>query len=85
MRLGVNICEDIWFPGPPRAAREAGAQILRGTERVALSHAAATLRRDVDARARRGKWNAVGLRQRVGGQDELVFDGASFVARSAPA
>ncbi|MES2974474.1 MAG: NAD+ synthase [Pseudomonadota bacterium] len=76
--IGLLICEDAWFEEPARLARAAGAEVLavinaspfhvgKGGERV---------ERMAD-RAR-----AVGLplvyAHLVGGQDEVVFDGASF-------
>jgi len=80
--VGLLICEDAWFDEPARLARESGAEILavinaspfhvgKGGERAA---------RMAD-RAR-----AVGLplvyAHLVGGQDEVVFDGGSFVLDS---
>ncbi|MCM2252148.1 MAG: NAD+ synthase [Ramlibacter sp.] len=79
VNVGLLICEDAWFDEPARLAREAGAELLavinaspfhvgKGGERVAR----------MAERAR-----AVGLplvyAHLVGGQDEVVFDGASFV------
>ena len=78
VRVGLLICEDAWFEEPALLARQAGAELLavinaspfhagKGGERTA---------RMAD-RAR-----AVGLplvyAHLVGGQDEVVFDGASF-------
>jgi NAD+ synthase (glutamine-hydrolysing) len=80
--VGLLICEDAWFEEPAVLARESGAQLLavinaspfhvgKGGERMA---------RMAD-RAR-----AVGLplvyAHLVGGQDEVVFDGASFAVNS---
>ena len=79
VRVGIVICEDVWFPGPALAARDAGAQLLvvpngspYHTQQQALR------RRIVGARARECGLPVVYV-NRVGGQDELVFDGASFV------
>lgn len=77
--VGVVICEDAWAPGPVEATAAAGAQIIvdpnaspfhwgKCEERL---HA---LRQRV--RAARVPLVYVNL---VGGQDELVFDGGSFV------
>jgi NAD+ synthase (glutamine-hydrolysing) len=77
--VGFVICEDCWFPEPTRQAREAGAQVvvvINGspyhTQQQALRH------EQVGARARETGLPIVYV-NRVGGQDELVFDGASFV------
>ena len=79
VRLGVPICEDIWLPDVPECLAESGAEILivpngspfetdKPDERMNLAVARTT---------------ETGLPlvyvNQVGGQDELVFDGASFV------
>ncbi len=80
VKLGLPICEDIWFPTICSALADAGAEILiapHGSpyeidkdERRLLYIAA--------ARVRETGLPLVFL-NRVGGQDELVFDGCSFV------
>ena len=79
--FGLIICEDIWFPEPRGAgAAAAGAQVLRRAQRLAVSHCGKqALRRAGHARARRETALPLVYVNRVGGQDELVFDGASFV------
>jgi NAD+ synthetase len=78
--VGLVICEDCWFPGPVQQAKAAGAQLVvvaNGSPYHTRQHA---LRREqVAARARETGLPLVYV-NRVGGQDELVFDGASFVA-----
>src|SRR5213593_1239400 len=82
VRVGVVICEDIWFPEPARAARSAGAQLIvvpNGSPYHTRQHA---LRREIVA-ARVGESGLpIVYVNRVGGQDELVFDGASFIVDS---
>jgi len=77
--LGVNICEDTWDPFAPRAARAAGAQIL-----LVLNASPYHLRKQhtrYDVMRERVAENGIPLiyANMVGGQDELVFDGHSFV------
>jgi len=78
LRLGVLICEDAWFDEPAALARAAGAQVLcvLNASPFHLDKAGERERRMAD-RAR-----ATGLpllyAHLVGGQDEVVFDGASF-------
>jgi NAD+ synthase len=82
VRIGVPICEDIWTPDVVECLAETGGEILlvpngspfeAGKEDVRLNLVAA---RVIEA----GK-PLIYLNQ-VGGQDELVFDGASLVANA---
>ena len=77
--FGVNICEDTWFSYTPECAKSAGAQVLLvlngspfnlGKQQQRLQ----TLRANVS----RYRMPAL-YANLVGGQDELVFDGGSFV------
>jgi len=78
--VGVSICEDLWFPaGPVPALASGGARVVLNVNaspysigRWAERHAAAR-QRVAEARC------AVVYVNQVGGQDELVFDGGSFV------
>ena len=79
IKFGITICEDIWFTEPTSQAADAGAEIILNLNASPF---------------RQGKWQLreAELKQRVietglpivyvnqvGGQDELVFDGCSFV------
>ena len=79
VRIGLVICEDIWFPGPARAAREAGAELIVVPNGSPYHLRQQALRQEVVS----ARVQEIGLPvvyvNRVGGQDELVFDGASFV------
>ncbi len=79
VRLGVPICEDIWTPEVTECLAETGAELLivpngspfevgKDDRRLSLS-----VSRVVETGLPLAYLN------RVGGQDELVFDGASFV------
>ncbi len=79
VRLGVPICEDIWTPEVAECLGETGAEILivpngspfevgKDDRRLSLS-----VSRVVETGLPLVYLN------RVGGQDELVFDGASFI------
>jgi len=77
--FGINICEDTWFAYTPECAQASGAQVLLvlngspfhlGKQQQRLQ----IMRTNV---ARFGL--ATVYANLVGGQDELVFDGASFV------
>ena len=76
---GINICEDIWTPEPSRLAAEQGARILLNIN-ASPYHAGKMLEReDVVAERAREHGLIVVYVNLVGGQDELVFDGSSFV------
>jgi NAD+ synthase (glutamine-hydrolysing) len=78
VQVGVLICEDAWFDEPALAAKAAGAQVL------AVINASPFHVDKADEREQRmaERARAVGLpllyAHLVGGQDEVVFDGASF-------
>ncbi len=78
--IGVNICEDIWYPGGPTQVQAlAGAQIVIN---ISASPYHAGKGRDRERMlATRAEDNAVALAyvNLVGGQDELVFDGQSLI------
>ncbi|WP_342358421.1 NAD+ synthase [Terrarubrum flagellatum] len=78
VRIGIPICEDIWGPDPVECIAETGGEFLlvpngspyrRGVIDERLSVAV--------ARVAEAGLPLIYLNQ-VGGQDELVFDGASF-------
>jgi NAD+ synthase len=79
VRIGIPVCEDIWGPDPVECIAETGGEILlvpngspyrRGVADERLNSAV--------ARVAESGLPLVYLNQ-VGGQDELVFEGASFV------
>jgi len=83
VKLGVLICEDVWHVEPAAEAAEAGADCL-----VVLN--ASPFHRDkIDARQQTARYRVeeTGLPlayvNLTGGQDELVFDGASFALNRA--
>jgi len=78
VRLGINICADAWEAKAPHAAREAGAQVLLVLNASPYHMGKQAVRHDV-MRERVGETGmALVYANLVGGQDELVFDGASF-------
>jgi len=79
VRVGVVICEDLWFPHPARLAREAGAQVLAVPNGSPFHTRQWELRRNVVAARAVETGLPIVYANRVGGQDELVFDGASFI------
>ena len=79
IKLGLTICEDIWFPGPAAQARHAGAQILLNLN-ASPFHAGKWRERETTLRQRCAE-NGLPIvyANLVGGQDELVFEGESMV------
>lgn len=79
VRLGVLICADVWESAPAQLAKAAGAELL-----IALNaspfHMGKQFTRIEKLRQRVTETQLpVIYTNMVGGQDELVFDGASFV------
>jgi NAD+ synthetase len=78
-RIGINICADSWHANAPRTAREAGATVLL-VMNASPYHVGKLKVRQTIMRERVAE-NGLSLVyvNLVGGQDELVFDGGSFV------
>jgi NAD+ synthase len=78
-RIGIPICEDIWGPDPVECIFETGGEILLVPNGSPYRRGVMDERMNVAvARATETRLPLVYLNQ-VGGQDELVFEGASFV------
>lgn len=78
--IGVNICEDIWFPeGPTRAQAAAGAEVIVNINASPFHVGKSRLREQVLATRARENRVMVTYTNTVGGQDELVFDGCSMI------
>ncbi|WP_439849199.1 NAD+ synthase [Thioalkalicoccus limnaeus] len=82
-RIGLTICEDIWEEGPARQAAAAGAEMLININ-ASPYHDGKQLEREtlLAMRAREHRLPILYVNL-VGGQDELVFDGGSFVVDAA--
>ena len=77
---GVSVCEDIWSAsGPPAEQARAGARILLNINASPFHRGKAADREQMLAERARGAGVPVVYLNLVGGQDELVFDGASLV------
>jgi NAD+ synthase (glutamine-hydrolysing) len=79
--VGLTICEDIWFPGPPAAAEAlAGAGLIINASASPYHRGKGLIReRDIVAARATEVGAAVALCNAAGGQDELVFDGHSVI------
>lgn len=78
VKVGVNICADVWEPGAAEAAAAAGAQLLAVLNASPYHLNKPVTREQVVAERVLATGIPVVYCNLVGGQDELVFDGASF-------
>ncbi len=78
VRCGVNICADVWEPGAADAARDAGAELLLALNASPYHQNKQAQRYQVLRSRIKDTGMPVIYANLVGGQDELVFDGASF-------
>ncbi len=84
-RFGLNICEDTWYPHAPMRAKAAGAQVLL-VPNGSPYHMGKSHVRHASMRANVSQYGmALVYANLVGGQDELIFDGHSFVMDSSGA
>src|SRR4249920_581615 len=79
VRIGIPICEDIWGPEPVECIAETGGEILLVPNGSPYRNGVIDERLNVAvARVTEAGLPLIYVNQ-VGGQDELVFEGASFV------
>jgi len=79
VQVGITVCEDVWGPAPVAAAVDAGAEFIVNINASPYHTRKAEERQSViGSRARENRVPVVYVNM-VGGQDELVFDGGSFV------
>ena len=79
-RVGVNVCEDIWFEsGPTNVQSKAGARVIMNINGSPYHRGKGRFREQMLADRARDNGVYVFYTNLVGGQDELVFDGGSCV------
>ncbi len=80
--IGLTICEDVWKSGIIDETKQAGAELLL-TLNASPFNAGKIHQREaiICEQVKAAKIPLIYVNQ-VGGQDELIFDGASFVANS---
>ena len=77
--VGINICEDIWYPdGPTRDQALSGAEVIININASPFSRGKGAFRERMIATRANDNAVAVCYVNAVGGQDELVFDGGSM-------
>lgn len=80
VRVGVNICEDIWYAGDPTQTQAAGgAGVIVNINGSPYHAGKRRFREQMLATRARDYGVYVCYTNQVGGQDELVFDGASMI------
>jgi NAD+ synthase (glutamine-hydrolysing) len=78
--VGINICEDAWYPlGPMVVQREAGAEVIVNINASPYHIGKQRDRRRMMSTRASDNGLYVAYINTVGGQDELVFDGASLI------
>lgn len=81
VRIGVNICEDIWYPGGPtrEQALYGGAEVIINISSSPYHYGKAESRFRMLSTRAEDDGVIVAYVNTVGGQDELVFDGNSMI------
>ena len=79
VRIGVPICEDIWQPSVVECLEENGAEMLLVPNGSPFETTKDDVRLNIAVERVVESGLALAYVNQVGGQDELVFDGASFV------
>jgi NAD+ synthase (glutamine-hydrolysing) len=78
--IGVNICEDIWYPkGPALYQTQGGAEVIVNINASPYSIGKNRLREKMLSARASDNAAIVAYLNTVGGQDELVFDGHSLI------
>lgn len=92
VRVGLLICEDVWQPEPAAAAVRAGAELILVINASPFDTAKQAQRETLLAARAKETGCAIAYLNMVGGQDDVVYDGASLlvngdgsVAARAPA
>jgi len=78
--IGINICEDIWYPeGPARIQSLAGAELILNINASPYHIGKGRLREEMLSTRAFDNRVILAYLNTVGGQDELVFDGHSLI------
>ena len=79
-RVGLTVCEDLWEEGPPASIEtEEGAELIANPSGSPYHRGKGREREAMFAARARAYGTHLAFCNLVGGQDELVFDGHSFV------
>jgi NAD+ synthase (glutamine-hydrolysing) len=79
-RVGLTVCEDLWQPGPPASEEAAnGARLILNISASPYHAGKGAERERMFGQRAREDGAPIAFCGLVGGQDELIFDGHSFV------
>ncbi len=78
-KIALLICEDLWVPGPPQRAIEAGGDLIVVINASPFDRNKARERETILMARAQETHTPIIYTNLVGGQDELVFDGGSMV------
>ena len=82
--VGVNICEDIWYPvGPTTVQCQAGAELVVNINASPFHAGKRAFRENMISQRALENGLTIAYVNTVGGQDELVFDGSSIICNTA--
>ncbi|MFA9274838.1 MAG: NAD+ synthase [Candidatus Aquirickettsiella gammari] len=79
VKFGINICEDVWRGDAPQLALAAGAQVLLAPNASPFHMNKSDFRIEVMRQNISRLGMSLVFANLLGGQDELIFDGNSFV------
>ncbi len=79
VKIGILICEDLWFPQPLKQCCHAGAQVIVALNASPFDHNKAQIREATLVERAHEAHAPIIYVNLIGGQDELVFDGGSMV------
>lgn len=77
--IGLTICEDVWREGIVQQNKQAGADLLLTLNASPFHSGKIHLREEIVCNQAKNAQLPIVYVNQVGGQDELIFDGASFV------
>ena len=83
VRVGLTICEDLWQEAPARVVAKAGCRLLVNLSASPYHAGKLAARQALCALRAKTHRLAVAYCNLVGGQDELVFDGASLILEAS--
>ncbi len=80
VKVGVNICEDIWYEfGPANVQAAAGAELIVNISASPYHFGKGSVREEMIAKRAKDNTVIFAYNNLVGGQDELVFDGGGMI------